>query len=135
MADPEDQGESVRPARSRAAVLAYRTLGVAAVGLATAGVFLPLLPTTVFLIVAVWAFARGSPELADRLRAHPRLGPPLRVWEERGAIPTKAKALAVIMMAISWTILLFASHNLLVVGGVGALLVAVASYVVTRPSA
>jgi uncharacterized protein len=79
--------------------------------------------------------AQGSPELADRLRAHKRFGPFLVRWEEKGAIPTPAKATAVTMMAASWTLLAFTAHNPWVVGGVGALLVAVGGYVVTRPSA
>jgi uncharacterized membrane protein YbaN (DUF454 family) len=105
------------------------------VALATAGVFLPLLPTTVFLIVAVWAFARSSPEWADRIRAHPRLGPYIRDWEARRAIPRRAKLLAVAMMTVSWTIVLVATHSLLIGGGVGLLLLAVGGYVVTRPDA
>jgi uncharacterized membrane protein YbaN (DUF454 family) len=116
-------------------VLAYRALGVGAVGLATAGVFLPLLPTTIFLIVAVWAFTHGSPEWADKVRAHPRLGPYIRDWEARRAIPRRAKLLAVAMMAASWGLLVLTTHSAVVIGGVGLLLIAVATYVVTRPSA
>ncbi|MCR5880915.1 YbaN family protein [Phenylobacterium sp. J367] len=130
---PDTPPELSRP--GRAAVLAWRTLGIVCVGLATAGVFLPLLPTTIFLIAAVWAFAKGSPEWAEKVRAHPRLGPYIRDWEARRAIPRRAKVLAVGMMAASWMLLLFATHSLLLAGGVGALLIAVASYVVTRPSA
>lgn len=130
---PETPPAKRRP--GRAAVLAYRALGVVAVGLATAGVFLPLLPTTIFLIVAVWAFAHGSPEWADKVRAHPRLGPYIRDWEARRAIPRRAKLLAVAMMAASWGLLALTTHNALVIGGVGLLLIAVATYVVTRPSA
>ena len=128
---------STPPARrpGRAAVLAYRTLGVVCVALGTAGVFLPLLPTTVFLIVAVWAFARSSPEWAERIRAHPRLGPYIRDWEARRAIPRRAKLLAVAMMTLSWTLVLVATHSLLISVGVGLLLLAVGGYVVTRPDA
>jgi uncharacterized membrane protein YbaN (DUF454 family) len=130
---PEPPPAKRRP--GRAAVLAYRVLGVAAVALATAGVFLPLLPTTIFLIVAVWAFARGSPEWAEKVRAHPRLGPYIRDWEARRAIPRRAKLLAVTMMATSWGILALTTHSLLVSAGVGGLLLAVAAYVVSRPAA
>jgi hypothetical protein len=130
---PETPPAKRRP--GRAAVLAYRALGVAAVALATVGVFLPLLPTTIFLIVAVWAFARSSPEWADRLRAHPKFGGYIRDWEERGAIPARAKALAVSMMAVSWTLVLLTTRSAMVAAAVGLVLLAVASYVVTRPSA
>jgi uncharacterized membrane protein YbaN (DUF454 family) len=63
-----------------------RLLGLAATGLALAGVVLPLLPATPFLLVAAWAFARSSPRLEGRLRAHARLGPLLAGWEARQAI-------------------------------------------------
>jgi uncharacterized membrane protein YbaN (DUF454 family) len=119
----------------RVAVLVYRSIGVLCVGLATAGVFLPLLPTTVFLLIALWAFAKGSPEWAERVRRHPRLGPFVRDWEERRAIPRRAKVLAVAMMAGSLTILWFASRNLMLTAAVGAVLLAVSGYIVTRPSA
>jgi hypothetical protein len=119
----------------RVAVLVYRSIGVLCVGLATAGVFLPLLPTTVFLLIALWAFAKGSPEWAERVRRHPRLGPFVRDWEERRAIPRRAKVLAVAMMAGSLTILWFASRNLILTAAVGAVLLAVSGYIVTRPSA
>lgn len=135
MTAPAPETPPAKRRASQAAVLAYRSLGVAAVGLATAGAFLPLLPTTIFLIVAVWAFARGSPEWADKVRAHPRLGPYIRDWEARRAIPRRAKLLAVTMMAASWGLLVLTTHNALVIGGVGLLLIAVATYVVTRPSA
>ena len=124
-----------RPPLSRIAILAYRTLGVICVGLATVGVFLPLMPTTVFLLIALWAFAKGSPAWADRVRNSPRLGPFVRDWEDRRAIPRRAKVLAVGMMAISLTILWLGTRNLILTGAVGALLLAVSGYIVTRPEA
>ena len=113
----------------------YRGIGWAAVGLATAGVFLPVLPTTPFLLVAAWAFARSSPELAERLRNHPRFGPFLRDWQDRGAIPVKAKATAIVLMAASWGVLALTTKNVWVLAGVGATLTAVAIYLITRPNA
>ena len=136
MLQPEENAtEAAPPGGGRTRVLVYRAIGTLMVALATAGVFLPLLPTTPFLLVALWAFARGSPELADRLRANKRFGPVLVRWEEKRAIPTSAKATAVVMMGVSWTGLALASHNLWLVGGVGAVLVTVGIYVVSRPSA
>ena len=67
--------------------IALRALGLAATALGLAGAVLPVVPTTPFLLVAAWAFARSSPRLEAWLRDHPRLGPPLREWEARRAIP------------------------------------------------
>lgn len=128
-------GPPTKPPPGRAAVLVYRAIGVVCVGLAIVGVFLPLMPTTVFLLIALWAFAKGSPEWAERVRRHPRLGPYVRDWEERRAIPRRAKALAVGTMALSLTFLWFASRNPIATAAVGAVLAAVSGYIVTRPEA
>lgn len=116
-------------------MLIYRGIGWAAVGLATAGVALPVLPTTPFLLVAAWAFARSSPELAERLRNHPRFGPFLRDWQDRGAIPARAKATAIVLMAASWGVLALTTRNVWVLGGVALTLSAVAVFLLTRPNA
>jgi molybdopterin-guanine dinucleotide biosynthesis protein A len=124
--------EPLRPRRRR---LLYRALGWTAVALAAAGAILPLLPTTIFLLIALWAFARGSPEWADWLRANRRFGPYIRDWEERGAIPVRAKALAIVMMSASLAWLGWSTHNLLLTASVGVVLLAVAGFILTRPSA
>lgn len=130
---PQDLA-ALQPARPRRR-LVYRVIGWLAVALAAAGAVLPLLPTTIFLLIALWAFARGSPEWADWLRANRRFGPYIRDWEERGAIPVRAKALAVIMMTASLAWLAWSTHSLLLTGVVGAVLIAVAGFILTRPSA
>lgn len=102
-------------------------------GLALAGVVLPLLPTTPFLLVATWAFARSSPRLDAWLRAHPRLGPPLAAWETRRAIPRHAKAIAVVTMPASWILLWSAGAPLGVVIGGGAVMLAAGGWILSRP--
>ncbi|MGA0605205.1 YbaN family protein [Phenylobacterium sp. VNQ135] len=116
-------------------VLIYRGIGLIALGLAAIGVALPVMPTTVFLLIAVWAFARGSPEWAERLRQHPTYGEFIRNWEERGAIPTRAKILAVTMMTASVGVVALATRNAWIVGGVAIVLACVSAYVVSRPAA
>lgn len=113
---------------------AFLALGWASVGLGIVGVIFPVLPTTPFLLVALWAFSRSSPELAERIRNNPRLGPYIRDWEEFGVIPPKAKLLAMAMMAGSFAYLWFGTAApawaaILVT----AILAAIAAYILTRP--
>lgn len=65
--------------------------GWLAFGLGTVGVFLPLLPTTPFLILAAACFVRSSPRLHAKLLADPRVGPYLAQWQREHSIPASAK--------------------------------------------
>lgn len=109
-------------------------LALVSLALAIAGVVLPGLPATPFLLLTAWAAARGSPDLARRIETDPRLGPLLRNWRERRAVPVRAKVIAVLSMAASFMMLVHAGTPALVLGGVGAILVAVATFLLTRPS-
>jgi uncharacterized membrane protein YbaN (DUF454 family) len=113
----------------------YIAIGSVAVALGIAGIFLPLLPTTPFLLVAAGAFARSSPRLEAWLVDHPRLGPPLRAWRERRAIPSRAKVIALLAMAASLAYIL-ASPTIPAVGKAAAALVLAgsATFILTRPS-
>jgi uncharacterized protein len=133
-ASPEEEPEA-SPAISPAAALFYRALGLAALALGVLGAFLPLLPTTIFLIIAAWAFGKSAPKLRARLYAHKRFGPTLRAWDRNGAIPPRAKAAAVIGMGISLGLVILTATNPWVPAGVGVALTLCALYVLTRPSA
>jgi len=112
----------------------YLGLGWLLVTIGVVGVFLPVLPTTPFLILAVACFARSSPRLETWLLEHPRFGGPLRDWRERRAIPRKAKIAAVVMMTISYAIFWFVtSPPPLRAAIVAMVMLAPAIYVVTRP--
>lgn len=80
----------------------YLVLGLLFVAHGFIGAFLPVLPTTPFLILAVACFARSSHRLESWLLDHPRFGPALRDWRQRGAISLKAK-----MMSLAGTIVGF----------------------------
>jgi uncharacterized membrane protein YbaN (DUF454 family) len=85
--------------------------GVLALLLGVAGVVLPLLPTTPFVLLAAFCLARGSPRWERWLLAHPRWGPLVHDWREHRAVPLAAKRLATVMMAASslWAGLTLAS--------------------------
>lgn len=135
MTSPEPPEHRLRKPISPLKRYLLRGLGIVMVALGAVGLFLPLMPTTIFLLIALWAFTASAPEWAERLRRHPRVGPPLIAWEERQAIPTSAKLTAGLTMGVSWTALALFQRNLWVVGGVGLVLLVVFAYVVTRPSA
>ncbi|SEG84733.1 YbaN family protein [Marinobacterium lutimaris] len=85
--------------------LAWRLLALLFVALGMIGAVLPGMPTTVFLLLALWAAARGWPQLHDWLLNHPVYGEHLRNWQEQRAVPRRAKWLASLSMALSGLIL------------------------------
>ncbi len=115
----EDKSPSPRqpaaphPSRFRWAwwLLAYASLGIGIVG-----IFVPGLPTTVFVLVAAYAAARGSDRLHHYLLQHPHFGPMIRDWQAHGAVSRRAKVAATLTMLISAAVLLLvmlsvASHR------------------------
>jgi len=82
--------------------LVHRTLlltaGLAALVLAVAGMVLPLLPTTPFLLLAAACFARSSQRMHRWLLGSPAFGPILRDWEERGAVRLRVKIVATVLL-------------------------------------
>jgi Uncharacterized protein conserved in bacteria len=114
--------------------IVYLSLGWLLVTIGVIGAFMPVLPTTPFLIMAVACFARSSPRLEAWLLEHPRFGKPLRDWREKGAVPRRAKIAAVVMMMISYAIFWFVtSPPALRAAIVAAIMIVPAIYVVTRP--
>ena len=110
-------------------------LGCVCVVLGVAGIFLPVMPTTVFLLIAAWAFSRSSHRFHRWLFEHPRLGRSIRAWHEHRVIPVRAKVLAVSMMTASVaTLALFVAGHWVLPTVVGALLACIAGYILSRPS-
>ncbi|MDF3845533.1 YbaN family protein [Pseudomonas citronellolis] len=88
---------------SRHAWVRYLLLAVGwlSVALGVAGIFLPLLPTTPFLLLAAACFMRSSQRFYDWLVSHPRLGPWIGDYLEGNGIPLKGKLYTVGLMWIS----------------------------------
>lgn len=75
-------------------------LGLLSTVLGFIGIFLPLLPTTPFLLLAAFGFSKSSPRLHNWLITHPVLGSPIKNWQENGAISARSKTTAIgIMLA------------------------------------
>ena len=73
----------------------YKAIGFLFVGLATLGLFLPILPTTPFLLLAAGCLAKSSEKWHRWLLGNPTYGPLLRNWQERRCISYKMKIIAI----------------------------------------
>jgi uncharacterized protein len=115
--------------------LIYLGVGWLSLGMAVAGIILPILPTTPMLLVAVWAFGKSSPELAEKIRSHRVFGPPVRDWQDHGVITFKAKALAIAIMALmgAW-LWIFGSLPVWLTLLIIAVMVGAGVFVGSRPS-
>lgn len=115
--------------------LLWLVCGLLALVLAVAGVVLPLLPTTPFLLLAAWCFARSSDRLHAWLLAHRRFGPLIAAWQQRGAIPRNAKRLAYLAMALALGLSIWMALAPVVVGLQLVALVGAAAFIASRPDA
>lgn len=110
-------------------------LGLAALGCGIVGLALPLVPTVPFLLLAAFCFARSSERLHRWLVDHHRLGPPIRDWNDRGAVSRKAKRLAtasvLAALALSWA----AGFGMSVLGIQAVALSGVMLFLWSRPDA
>lgn len=75
--------------------------GMISLALGIVGAFLPLLPTVPFVILAAYCFARSSPVWEQKLLSHPRYGPHIKAWREKGAISRRGKWAAMAAFALS----------------------------------
>jgi uncharacterized membrane protein YbaN (DUF454 family) len=108
--------------------------GLVALGLGIVGIFLPLLPTAPFILLAAFFFARSSEQLHNYLLEHPLFGETIAQWRERGAISKRGKWAATLSLsaslALSWV--LGFGPTVMVVQALA--LGAVAAFLWTRPS-
>ncbi|MFZ1289294.1 MAG: YbaN family protein [Melioribacteraceae bacterium] len=79
----------------------YKILGLIFVAIGIIGIFLPLLPTTVFLIIASFFFLRSAPELNDKLLKNKYLGVYLKNYKEKSGVPIIAKVSSLFLLWIS----------------------------------
>ena len=76
--------------------------GFVALGLGLAGIVLPVLPTTPFVLLAAACFARSSTRVHDWMLSHRLAGPLIREWQQHQAMPRKAKRAGFMLMALSF---------------------------------
>jgi uncharacterized protein len=104
------------------------------VGLGLIGVVVPGMPTTVFLIAALWAFSKSSERFRLWLWNHPRFGFTIRNWHEHKVIPFRAKIMATSMMVISFALVVAFADDMTLPLVLFAVMTPAALYVNTRAS-
>jgi uncharacterized membrane protein YbaN (DUF454 family) len=124
------------PAKPRRKVLRplYLAAGIVLVGVGIVGYFVPVMPGTIWLILAAACFARSSPRFESWLINHPRFGPSVVAWRRYGAIPRRIKIIAIAMMAASFVLVVLSHPPALWLWVTGAVLLACALFVATRPA-
>lgn len=112
----------------------FLLLGHTAIAVGFVGVFVPLLPTTPFVLLAAMCYSRGSDRFHDWLEHHPRFGPMIHSWREHGAIGVRAKSIAVVtvLTSVSYSVFCLDPPWSVVSLAIGA---AVITFILSRPSA
>ena len=79
----------------------YQVGGSISIGLAMTGLFLPVLPTTPFVLLAIFLFGKSQPEKIQEIMQHPRLGPFVQDYLDPQGIPLKSKIKALLVLWFS----------------------------------
>lgn len=115
--------------------IVFLTLGWLCLFLGVIGIFLPVLPTTPFALLAAYFFSKSSQRLHQWLLQQKHLGPLIRNWEDYGVIRTRAKVLATVTMVVLFSYTnLFVPVSLLIKILINAIAVGVLIFIWTRPS-
>ena len=79
----------------------YQVGGSISIGLAMTGLFLPVLPTTPFVLLAIFLFGKSQPEKIQEIMQHPKLGPFIQDYLDPQGIPLKSKIEALFVLWLS----------------------------------
>ncbi|WP_212522903.1 YbaN family protein [Actibacterium sp. MT2.3-13A] len=113
----------------------WAVLGLVCVALAAIGMFLPFLPTVPFLLLAAFFFARSSKRLHHWLLGHPRFGPAIIDWQERGVIRRQSKWLSSASIALAFVLSVAMDLRPMLLLIQAFLLVGVSLFIWSRPEA
>ena len=121
---------------TRGVRLLLAMFGWANLALGVVGLFVPVMPTLVFLLIALWALSESSAPGYEWLRQHPTFGETLRAWDDEGALPRPAKLLSVSGLVSSGAfVAVFGDPDWTWSLAMAALMLAAGIYIITRPDA
>jgi uncharacterized membrane protein YbaN (DUF454 family) len=123
------------PRHARPVRAAFIVLGTLFLGLGALGLVLPVLPTTPFVLLAAACYLRASDRLHHRLVQSRTFGPTIVAWQEHGAIPPRAKAIAIALIILTFGFsILFAIEPPWMRAGLAALGIVLIVWLARRPS-
>lgn len=113
----------------------YFSIGCISFSLGAAGIFLPLLPTTCFWLLAAWAFSKSSDRFYNMLISHKKFGPLYTNWQRDRSLPLTVKrfALTSIFISISVSCYLLAGQLTAQIMVISSMLL-VSSYLIYLPT-
>lgn len=112
----------------------WTVAGVVSVAIGAVGVVLPVLPTTPFVILGAFCFAKGSPRLAHALERNRIFGPMITDWRAYGAIAPRYKLIAHGMMVAALLLSIVAGVSSMVLLVQIICMAGASAYILTRPS-
>lgn len=112
----------------------YRILAYVCLGLGILGIVLPLLPTTPFVLLAAWCASRSSPAFEAWLHHHRTFGPVIQNWQEKRAVPARAKWMAGVLLLSSWAMLFLSGMPAIGLVLAGLFFSGIVVFLFTRPS-
>jgi len=113
----------------------YFSLGWLFFSIGALGVFLPVLPTTPFMILALWSFSKSSEKFHHWLYHHRLFGPSLKLWDKYRVIPSLVKIVALTFIIISMTCLvIFSTLESWLKVMTGVFMLSAAVYILGKPS-
>jgi uncharacterized membrane protein YbaN (DUF454 family) len=135
MAPPGDETGPDTAAVSPLWRVVLLVVGTAALILAVIGIFLPVLPTTPFLLVTAACYARASTRLYEWLLGQPSLGPIIVEWRRSRSLPPGVKERALVAMAVTFTISIVVVDVLLLRAGLVVAAIVLATFLYRIPTA
>ncbi|NRA61127.1 MAG: YbaN family protein, partial [Psychrobium sp.] len=118
----------------RAKKYLYFGAGILMLACGVIGIILPVMPTTIFFILALTCFTRSSSKMKLWLLNHPKFGSNLVAWKQYQVVPKKAKYLASISMFISWIIVTLTVKSATLILLIGFIMLLVSIYLFSKPS-
>ena len=132
---PIDYSHEVKLIRSKPMRYLLIALSCFFLALGILGVLLPGLPTTPFVLLSAYLYAKSSARFYNWLMNQKHMGPPLRNWKETGSIPLKVKVFAILVLtATLGPTIIFLVPILAIKVGLAIIGILVAIFIATRPN-